>query len=154
MTTTAVSLGDGLWRVTEADAEGRVLWTQRIAMSPAATEAEAIAAMEAAREPPDSAAIAADAAAGRDQNVYAELRRRIAAVADETAQMNLAGIAAAGGLSAPDLATFQAGLGWIAAMRAAADTMAGNTDDYTDDENWPDVPAGVAALAAPLRRQF
>lgn len=73
------------------------------------------------------------------QIAKAECRKRIFAVIDQTAQMNLAAAAAADALSADDLATYKLGLEWISAMRAAWPTM---------PDTWPEVPAGVAELAA------
>ncbi|QAX31810.1 hypothetical protein ETW24_19125 [Leisingera sp. NJS204] len=67
----------------------------------------------------------------------AECRERILAVADETAQMNLAAAAAAGALDETQLQIFRSGVSWIHAMREAQ-----------ADGNWPDVPPGVAELAA------
>lgn len=67
----------------------------------------------------------------------AECRRRIFEVVDQTAQMNLSAAAAAGVLTDEQLATYREGLRWIHSMRAAQ-----------ADQNWPDVPAGVAELAA------
>lgn len=81
--------------------------------------------------------------------VKEECRNRIYAVADETAQMNLAAAAATGLLSAEDLATFKSSLAWVAAMRANVATLVGADDeDYSDDAKWPAVPAGVAELGA------
>lgn len=91
--------------------------------------------------------IAAQVAAGRLAAAKAECRRRIFAVANETAQMNLAAVAAAGLMTAPDRATYAAGLAWVAAMRAAC-TAAAKADDPSADALWPAVPDGVAALAA------
>ncbi len=68
----------------------------------------------------------------------AECKARIFAVADDMAQINLAAAAAANLLPPDELAIYQAGLGWVAAMRAAS---AGGGD-------WPEVPEGVAELAA------
>ncbi|MBD3764470.1 MAG: hypothetical protein IE927_06960, partial [Rhodobacterales bacterium] len=69
----------------------------------------------------------------------AECRARILAVVDETAQLNLTAAAAAGFLSAEDMATYLAGVAWIAAMRAAWPTV---------PAAWPAPPAGLTALAA------
>ena len=94
---------------------------------------------------------AADKAAAADAErlaaVKAECRRRILAVADETAQINMASAAAAGLLTAAQMTTYAAGLGWVDAMRATWPTMPANTD-YLADTAWPAVPAGVAELAA------
>lgn len=67
----------------------------------------------------------------------ADCRRRIFAVMDEAAQMNLAAAAAAGTLEEEQMAIYRAGLAWIHAMRAAC-----------ADGNWPEPPAEVVALAS------
>lgn len=67
----------------------------------------------------------------------ADCRARIFAVVDQTAQMNLAAAAAAGALTEEQMTVYRSGLSWIHAMRAAC-----------AEETWPDLPPGVAALAA------
>ncbi|WP_083099514.1 hypothetical protein [Pseudophaeobacter leonis] len=77
-----------------------------------------------------------------------ECRRRIFAVVDEMAQINLAAAAGAGLLSAEQMAAYIAGLEWITQMRG---TWAGLVDtgaDLSDDANWPAVPDAAATLAA------
>lgn len=91
--------------------------------------------------------IEAESAAERLAAAKAECRRRILAVAGETAQLNMTAAAAAGLLAQADRATFAAALAWVAAMRAAC-TTAAQAPDPADDSLWPAVPAGVAALAA------
>jgi hypothetical protein len=66
-----------------------------------------------------------------------DCRDRIFAVADSIAQINLAAAASAGLLDTAQMAIYRAGLEWINNMRTASATG-----------NWPDVPSGVAALAA------
>lgn len=85
---------------------------------------------------------AAAAAAKRIAAIKAECRAAILAVADETAQMNLAAAASAGLLSNAQMATWVSALGWVAAMRGeyATAALAG------DDPAWPDLPEGVADL--------
>lgn len=91
----------------------------------------------------------ADAAlAVRKERARAECRRRIYDVCDATAQINLAAACAAGLLVSADVTTYQAGLNWVAQMRAAWEPMAVADDDPLDDANWPAIPAGVAELAA------
>lgn len=68
----------------------------------------------------------------------AECRQLIYAVVDQTAQMNLANVAAAGLLSEDQQAVHRLGLAWIDAMRGAC---------HDPDGAWPDVPPGVAELA-------
>lgn len=92
---------------------------------------------------------AAQAAAQHGAGVKAECRRRIFAVVDAIAQVNLAAAAAADRLEAGQLETYRAGLDWVAAMRVAClPLIADPTLDPTQDAVWPAVPAGVAALAA------
>ena len=93
--------------------------------------------------------LAAEQQARRAQAIKAEARARIVAVASEMAQINLASAAAAGLLSAADLATYQAGLIWIADTRAAAAALiADRQADWRAEAAWPPVPLGLAALAA------
>lgn len=77
----------------------------------------------------------------------AECRRRILAVADETAQINLAAAAAADQLTPEQRSAYVAGLSWIMQMRAAWPALAQTGADLADDANWPPVPAGAADLA-------
>jgi hypothetical protein len=46
------------------------------------------------------------------------------------------------------MAAYRAGLGWVAAMRAAWATLAEAETDLDDDTKWPPVRAGVRELAA------
>ena len=74
----------------------------------------------------------------------AEARHRIEKVLDDRTQMNLVGEAIAGDLSRAEMVVFRTSRRWIAetlaAMRAAAASGA--------DPEWPDIPAGLAELAA------
>lgn len=92
--------------------------------------------------------LGAEALAARKEAARRECRRRIFAVADETAQMNLTAARAAGLLSEAQQTVHTSGLTWVAAMRAAWEPMAIAGDDPLDDANWPAIPAGVADLAA------
>lgn len=94
------------------------------------------------------AAEAARALAAAKDAARAECRRRILAVCDETAQINLAAAVAAGMIAGDDLDTYRAGLAWVDAMRGTWEGLAEAGADLADDANWPDVPAGVAELAA------
>jgi hypothetical protein len=98
--------------------------------------AEELAAEAAAEQ-------AAAMAAGK-----AECRRRILAVADETAQINLAAAAGASLMTDQQRAVFVAGVQWIGQMRAAWPALVASGSDLSDDANWPAVPAGAAELAA------
>ena len=85
---------------------------------------------------------ATEANEARKTKLSAECRRGIVAVADETAQINLTAAASAGLLSAGQMQTWIAALGWVSAMRGeyARAAMEG------DEPIWPDVPAGVVEL--------
>ena len=90
--------------------------------------------------------ITAETAAARLAAAKAECRRRILAVANETAQMNLFGAVGAGLLSPAQMEVYTAGVLWVAAMRAACATAA-TAPDLSDDGYWPPVPDGVVDLA-------
>lgn len=91
---------------------------------------------------------AARALVAAKEAARAECRRRILAVCDETAQINLAAAVAAGAITDDDLDTYRAGLAWVDAMRATWEGLAEAGADIGDDANWPAVPDGVAELAA------
>ena len=86
--------------------------------------------------------------------VSAECRRRIVEVADETAQANMTAHASrlarktAAQRDAEDeafLVAYDAGLDWIAAMRAVVPALVADPDaDFRADGAWPDLPDGVA----------
>ena len=94
--------------------------------------------------------IDAHLAAARGDRVKAECGRRIYAVASAQAQMNVATAAAvasaktASSRSAEEAALIAgaaAGIGWVAAMRAAIAPLAADPGaDFTDDAAWPDCP--------------
>jgi len=89
---------------------------------------------------------AAQTEAARLEAIKAECKRRIFAVAGQTAQTNLSASAAAGLLTTTQMATYKAGLAWVAAMRAACATMPAGMD-FLADASWPAIPAGVVDLA-------
>jgi hypothetical protein len=91
--------------------------------------------------------LAADQVARRDEG-RAECRRRIFAVVDEMAQINLAAAAGAGLLSEAQRAAYISGLGWIQLMRTTWPGLVDAGADLSDDANWPAVPDGAAALVA------
>lgn len=77
-----------------------------------------------------------------------ECKKRIFAIADEIAQINLAAAAGAGLLLPADLLIYRAGLQWVDDMRQNCGALATNHEaDISDDASWPTVPAGVAELA-------
>lgn len=78
----------------------------------------------------------------------AECRRRIFAVVDEMAQINLAAAAGAGLLSGAQHGAYISGLGWIQLMRTTWPALVEAGADLSDDANWPAVPDGAAALVA------
>lgn len=85
-----------------------------------------------------------DPAGARRARVRAECAARIDAVADLPAQVNLQGAALAGLLSYEEAATFRAGIEWILDMRRAARALSADPGRFGD---WPEAPAGFAALA-------
>ena len=91
---------------------------------------------------------AALAKATRQEAAKLECRRRILAVCDETAQVNLAAAVAAGLLSEADLNAYRAGLAWVADMRGTWAKLAEDGVDLLDDANWPAVPDGVQEIAS------
>jgi hypothetical protein len=91
--------------------------------------------------------LAADLAARLDEG-KAECRRRIFAVVDEMAQINLVAAASTGLLSEAQRASYIAGLGWITQMRGTWPGLVEAGADLSDDANWPAVPDGAAALVA------
>jgi len=77
-----------------------------------------------------------------------ECSRRIYAVADATAQMNMASRASAGLMSADQMTAWRSSLAWVGQMRGTwRDLAADTTKDISDDANWPECPADVVALA-------
>lgn len=93
--------------------------------------------------------LAADALEARGALVKAECSSRIFEVADSIAQMNMAAAAPAGRLSAGQMTTWQSALQWVDDMRAACLPLIADAGaDYAADAAWPDVPSGVADLAA------
>lgn len=86
-----------------------------------------------------------------------EAAKRIVAVVDLTAQLNLNAAMNAGTLSAEDQATFALGVQWIDQVRAAWPVLVSThfdpdpqvvALDIYDDANWPVIPAGVADLGS------
>lgn len=140
----ATLVRDETWHVAELDVIDEngtaveVMTRQAtVAVRPGEGEAEAIALAFGPQDDPDPAVLAEMAAAEALAARKAECRARIVAVCDQIAQINLAAAAAAGALTPKDAETHRALLAWVDAMRAACATG-----------DWPDVPAGVAELAA------
>jgi len=80
--------------------------------------------------------------------VKAECQRRIYAVVDQIAQVNLAAAAAGSLLDESQMAVYRSGLSWVASMRAACGTLIGNSDQtFTEDKHWPVPAASILALA-------
>lgn len=80
---------------------------------------------------------AADEQAERARLARQECRQRILAVASIETQVNLSAARAAERLSAAQVEAHDALIGWIEEMRAAV-----------GEQDWPEVPAGVADLVA------
>jgi len=80
--------------------------------------------------------------------VKAECRARILAVADETAQMNLAQAASAGLFDAGTMHIHRTGVAWVASMRRTCQALIDEpARDYREDAAWPAVPPGVRELS-------
>lgn len=78
-----------------------------------------------------------------------ECRKRIYAVANETAQMNMASFAAAGLFTADQMAAYVSGLQWVMTMRQkCAGVVASAEPTYADDKHWPAAPDAAKALSA------
>lgn len=78
----------------------------------------------------------------------AECQRRIYAVVDQIAQVNLAAAAAGGVLTSKQMTDYRAGLIWIASMRAACGTLIARNDlTFVEDEHWPEPAATIVTLA-------
>lgn len=83
------------------------------------------------------------------ENVKAECRNRIYAVANETAQMNMANHAAAGLFDFGKRSAYLSALQWVAEMRGACRELIASADSaFTSDDAWPPCPPDAAALAA------
>ena len=96
---------------------------------------------------------AADKALNHDMAQIARVktvcRRRIFAVIDEIAQINLAAAVAADQLPEDRLETYRLGLDLVKAMRDACQPLVADpSQDPERDDCWPPVPAGVAEMAA------
>ncbi len=81
--------------------------------------------------------------------VKAACGRRIYAVASDSAQKNMLANIAAGLMSEADKTKFDAGVQWISDMQAACRALIAAQDaTFAADAHWPEIPAGVADLAA------
>jgi hypothetical protein len=77
-----------------------------------------------------------------------ECSRRIYAIADATAQMNMASAASAGIMSTDQLDAWKQALFWVGQMRGTWRGLAADVSKIiTDDANWPTCPVAAAALA-------
>lgn len=92
---------------------------------------------------------AQEARAPHTAAVKADCRRRILAVADLYAQVNVASRIAAGLLTDDEKAAYGRVLDWIAEMRAVSDRLEADTGArFADDAAWPAPPAEAVALMA------
>ena len=81
--------------------------------------------------------------------VKVECSNRIYTVAGATTQMNMTAYIASGTASDTDKATFISSLSWVAAMRAACQSLIAASDlTFAQDNHWPACPADVLALVA------
>lgn len=144
----AQNIEGNLWLVGEENGLGGIDGGLKVAVAAGGGSAEALAAYLEITTSPSGEQQAADVLAMRRTAARAECSRRIYAVCDGIAQMNLAAAAATGLLSAGQMDTYRAGIAWVAQMRATWVTLADGDGAISDDGNWPAVPTGVAELAA------
>lgn len=83
----------------------------------------------------------------RLEQARTECERRIYAVADLHAQMNMSAAAGAGLLTEDQMNAWKSGLLWVSQMRATWEPLAAGIADIHADANWPECPAAAAALA-------
>jgi len=141
---------DGLWWVTESDANSVVLSQKEIWMAPGCTAEDAIAAIQDVARPPSAAEIAEQRAKNRPAVIKAECSRRILAILDLYTTSNIMGASVSGELDAAQMATFRDGRAWVASMQATSRALILDPllPDHTPDAVWPMLPDGVADLAA------
>ena len=89
-----------------------------------------------------------DLLAERQALAKMECARRIVAVVDPTAQMNLVAAAASEVLTTQQQFVYQQGVLWINACRENWPSLAASSDDITDDANWTEPSSEVVALGA------
>jgi len=91
---------------------------------------------------------AEEVAVARMEAAAKECGKRIHAVADATAQMNMASAASANMLSEDQMTAWKQALAWVQQMRGTWQAIAADTTkDITDDVHWPECPVAAAALA-------
>jgi hypothetical protein len=80
--------------------------------------------------------------------VNQEVSARITAHASLSTQINMSAMAAGGLFDADQMAAYQAGLAWVAEVRAKGkDLTRKAVADYDDDAHWPVAPENAVALA-------
>lgn len=80
--------------------------------------------------------------------IKAECQRRIYAVVDRIAQVNLAAAAAGGVLTTQQMTLYRSGLAWIASMRSVCATLIAASDrTFAEDRHWPEPSAEIITLA-------
>lgn len=144
----AENIEGNLWLVGEEAAAGGIADGRKIAVAAGGGSAEALAAYLEVTTDPSGPQLAAETQAMRDTTARAECSRRIFAVCDGIAQINLAAAAAAGLLTTDQMNTYRTGLAWVNEMRATWPVLAAGDGVIADDANWPAIPPGVAELAA------
>lgn len=132
------------WMVSEVDAKDQtVLSKRKVAVKAGGTADDAIAAITEAQQGPSNDQLAAQAQIDRVFAVKAECRARIYAIADQITQMNIIASASAGRLSADQMVIWQSALQWVEDMQATCLPLING-----EEVEWPEVPDGVADLAA------
>lgn len=143
----ALNIEGTTWMVTETDGDGEVIGTYKVAVKAGGTGDDAIGAIEEVRNPPPPSR--EQLIEHRMQNIKAECSRRIFAVVDQTAQINLTAAASAGRMTDAQMTTYREVLAWVDDMRAAClPLIVGDEADYLADASWPDVMDGIAELLA------
>ena len=118
-----------------APTEWSVQWADKATDADRAAAAKVLAGFDPAMPDADS--------------IKTECSRRIFAIANSNAQMNMASFAAAGLFSASQMTAYTSGLQWVAAMRAKCAALIAAADPaFTNDASWPQCPQAAAALAA------
>ena len=83
------------------------------------------------------------------RTIKAECKRRIVAIVDPEAQINLAAAAAGGLLSTDQMTVYRAGLVWIASTRTVCGTLITNTDQtFASNSHWPIPDQSIVDLGA------
>ncbi len=146
---TSQNISGDTWLVTQTAESGDITGTYKVAVTPGGDGTDAIAVIEQAQAGPTPEEREAEMLAIRINAVKSECVRRIYAVVDAHAQINLASTSSARLLTDEQMNRYRAGLGWIVTMRANCASLIGDNEvDYLANVAWPGLPEGVEELAA------